>query len=220
MITGWSVRDRIPVGTRFSARPDRPWVPSSLLYNWYRFFPGGRGGRGVGLTPHPIWCWGPIKSRTIPLLTLEAWVAYKTGWNLPTCSTKPTFFENTIRILHSFNKYLLYKGILSSANVRHDGGYWISLCRRGPILIYNKGNGRSWRQQLHQSQIEYSTSRPTVIPYSDETHSHSRLLVTVPYWDLVGMYQHLPQMAFNSFGVERTQREFSSPWKSQILQME
>ena len=29
--TGWMVRDEIPVGTRFSARPDRPWGPPSLL---------------------------------------------------------------------------------------------------------------------------------------------------------------------------------------------
>ena len=27
----WTVRDRIPVGTRFSARPDRLWGPPSLL---------------------------------------------------------------------------------------------------------------------------------------------------------------------------------------------
>ena len=31
LTTGWTVRDRIPVGTRFSARPDRPWGPPSLL---------------------------------------------------------------------------------------------------------------------------------------------------------------------------------------------
>ena len=30
-LTGWTVRDRIPVGTRFSAHPDRPWGPPSLL---------------------------------------------------------------------------------------------------------------------------------------------------------------------------------------------
>jgi len=30
-LPGWTVRDRIPVGTRFSARPDRPWGPPSLL---------------------------------------------------------------------------------------------------------------------------------------------------------------------------------------------
>jgi hypothetical protein len=34
--------DRIPVGARFFARPDRPWGPPSLLYNGYRVFPGGK----------------------------------------------------------------------------------------------------------------------------------------------------------------------------------
>jgi len=29
----------IPVGTRFSARPDRPWGPPSLLQNGYHVFP-------------------------------------------------------------------------------------------------------------------------------------------------------------------------------------
>ena len=27
---------------RFSARPDRPWGPNSLLYNGYRVLPGGK----------------------------------------------------------------------------------------------------------------------------------------------------------------------------------
>jgi len=26
----------------FRTCPDRPWGPPSLLYNWYRFFPGGK----------------------------------------------------------------------------------------------------------------------------------------------------------------------------------
>ena len=30
-LLGWTFWDRIPVGTRFSARPDRPWGPLSLL---------------------------------------------------------------------------------------------------------------------------------------------------------------------------------------------
>jgi len=29
--TGWTVRDQIPVGTRFSPHPDRPWGPPSFL---------------------------------------------------------------------------------------------------------------------------------------------------------------------------------------------
>ena len=37
---GWTVRDRNPVWKTFSARPDRPWGPPSLLYNGYRVFPG------------------------------------------------------------------------------------------------------------------------------------------------------------------------------------
>ena len=39
---GCAVRDRIPVGTRVSARPDRPWGPPTLLQNGYGFFPGGK----------------------------------------------------------------------------------------------------------------------------------------------------------------------------------
>ena len=40
--TGWTVWDRIPVATRFSARPDQHWGPPRLLYNGYRVFPGGK----------------------------------------------------------------------------------------------------------------------------------------------------------------------------------
>jgi len=72
------------LGTSFSARSDRPLGPPSFLYNGYRVFPGGRGGRGVGLTlpPHLV----PKvleKSRTTRLLTLKACVAYEKGENLP-----------------------------------------------------------------------------------------------------------------------------------------
>ena len=51
--TGWTVRDRIPVGTRFSARPDRPWGPPSLLYNGCQVFLGGkvRPGRAADHSP-------------------------------------------------------------------------------------------------------------------------------------------------------------------------
>ena len=40
--TGWTVCGSNPGGARFSARPDRPWGPPSLLYNGYRVFPGGK----------------------------------------------------------------------------------------------------------------------------------------------------------------------------------
>jgi len=31
LTTGWTVRDRIQVGTRFSVRPNRSWGPPNLL---------------------------------------------------------------------------------------------------------------------------------------------------------------------------------------------
>jgi len=44
---------KIPRGTRFSARPDRPRGPPSLLYNEYRVFPEGkvRPGRAADHSP-------------------------------------------------------------------------------------------------------------------------------------------------------------------------
>jgi hypothetical protein len=53
LTTCWTVRDRIPVGTRLSARPDGPWGPPSLLYNGYQLFPGGkvRPGRAADHSP-------------------------------------------------------------------------------------------------------------------------------------------------------------------------
>jgi len=40
-------------GARFSAHPDRPWSPPSLLYLGYRVFPGGkeRPGRDADHSP-------------------------------------------------------------------------------------------------------------------------------------------------------------------------
>ena len=62
--------DRIPVGARISARPYRPWGPPSLLYNWYRVFPGGkvRPGRDADNSPNPLLAPRSWKSRAIPLL--------------------------------------------------------------------------------------------------------------------------------------------------------
>jgi len=50
---GWTVRGLNPGGARFSARPDRPWPPPSLLYNVYRLSLGGkeRAGRDADHSP-------------------------------------------------------------------------------------------------------------------------------------------------------------------------
>ena len=55
LATGWTVWGSNPDGEEiFRTRPDRPWGPPSLLYNGYRVFPGGKVGRGVALTTHPL----------------------------------------------------------------------------------------------------------------------------------------------------------------------
>ena len=56
----------------FRTCPDRPCGPPSLLYNGYRVFPGGKGGRGVTLTPHPLLVPWSRKSRARLLLPLWA----------------------------------------------------------------------------------------------------------------------------------------------------
>jgi len=51
---GWTVRGSNPGGGEiFRTCPDRPWGPSSLLYNGYRVFPGGkkRPGRAADHSP-------------------------------------------------------------------------------------------------------------------------------------------------------------------------
>jgi hypothetical protein len=40
-------------GDIFRTCPDRPWGPPSLLYNWYRVFPGGKERPGSDADPSP-----------------------------------------------------------------------------------------------------------------------------------------------------------------------
>ena len=69
-----------PGGDQIFRPSNRPWGPPSLLYNGYRVFPGGSGGRGVGLTPPPPSSAEVLeKSTAIPLLTLRVCVTYKKG---------------------------------------------------------------------------------------------------------------------------------------------
>jgi len=59
-------------GEIFHTYPDWLWGLPSLLYNGYQVFPGGKGGRGVMLTTHPLLVPRLRKSCAIPPLTL--WV--------------------------------------------------------------------------------------------------------------------------------------------------
>jgi hypothetical protein len=58
-------------GEIFRTYPDRLWGPPSLLYNGYRVFPGGKDGRGVMLTTHPLLVPRLRKSWAIPPFTLR-----------------------------------------------------------------------------------------------------------------------------------------------------
>jgi len=52
-LPGWTLRVSNPIGGEiFRTCPDRPWGPTSLLYNGYRVFPGGkeRPGRDADLS--------------------------------------------------------------------------------------------------------------------------------------------------------------------------
>ena len=54
LATGWTVRGLNPGGGKIlRTRPDRPWGPSSLLYNGYRVFPGGKERPGRDADPSP-----------------------------------------------------------------------------------------------------------------------------------------------------------------------
>jgi len=66
-------------------RPSRPALgPTQPLVQWVPGLSWGKGGRGVGLSPHPHLVPKVLeKSRTIPLLTLKACVAYKKRENVP-----------------------------------------------------------------------------------------------------------------------------------------
>ena len=112
---GWTVRDRIPVGTRFSARPDRPWNPPSLLFSRYRVFPGGkvRPGRAADHSPpssavvmeeysynstHPLGHTGPVTGslylftmRCIGLCRPSSWrsVTQENNYNKCICHWPP-----------------------------------------------------------------------------------------------------------------------------------
>ena len=65
-------------GEIFRTYPDRLWGLPSLLYDGYRVFPEGKGGRGVMLTTHPLLVPRLRKSWAIPPLT--PWVLLGLLW--------------------------------------------------------------------------------------------------------------------------------------------
>ena len=78
LATCWKIRGSNPgQGETFRNYPDWLRGPPSLLYNKYRVFPGGKGGRGVALTTHPhLVPRFTKKSRAIPVFSLRVFAAY------------------------------------------------------------------------------------------------------------------------------------------------
>ena len=69
---GLKVRGRVPVGTRFSACPDRPGAHPASCKMGTVSFPGVKSDRGVLLTTHHLLVPRSWQSRAVPLLTLWA----------------------------------------------------------------------------------------------------------------------------------------------------
>ena len=71
-LQGWKVRDRFPVGTRFSALQTGPGAHPASCKIGTASFPGVKSGRGVLLTTHRLLVPRSWKSRSIPLPTFWA----------------------------------------------------------------------------------------------------------------------------------------------------
>ena len=73
LATGWKVRGSNPGGGEiFRTYSYRLRSPPSLLYNGYRFFPGGKSGLDVVLTTHPhLVLWFTKTNRGILLFSVR-----------------------------------------------------------------------------------------------------------------------------------------------------
>jgi len=125
LATGWTVHRSNPGGGEiFHTRPDRPWVPPSLLYNGYRFFPGCKTARA--------WRWPPTPS-SAEVKEREKLYHYSPsgpswpvlGWTLPVCilpSNLPLPFGQSMW-------YTKYNNILTNIGRTFRGStvaYWNS----------------------------------------------------------------------------------------------
>jgi len=90
LATGWTVRDRNPVVTRFSAPVQTgPGSHPASCTMGPRVFPRSKSGRGVTLTPHRFLVPWSRNSRAIPLLPL--WAARPVQSLRASLSPYPTF---------------------------------------------------------------------------------------------------------------------------------
>ena len=84
---GWTVRgsNNGGRGEILSTRPDRPWVPPSLLCNGYPVFPGGKAAGAWRWPPTPFGA--EVKERVKIYLYSPSGLSWPLlGWTLPYCS--------------------------------------------------------------------------------------------------------------------------------------
>ena len=161
LTTGWTVRDRIPMGTRFSDRPDRSWGPPSLLYNEYRVFPGGkvRPGRAADHSPpssaavmeeqsytstHPLGHTGPVTGSLYPYLIISM---LRMETFVPRCCT--VHWQTTARTMLSVRVRKIW-GITLELS---DGQILKSMDAAGALRIGQKVRVRQTRRYLPQHDL-------------------------------------------------------------------
>jgi hypothetical protein len=111
---GWTVRgSNLGGGKNFRTCPDRSWGPTSLLYNGYLVFPGGRKWPGRDADPSPLLVqWSKNRVELYPLISLRAFVACKKG---------ETYLGHYVRLL-LWGKTVCWTWNVCS--IVHKSSYW------------------------------------------------------------------------------------------------
>ena len=134
LATGWMVRGSNPgEGAIFCTSPDRPWAPSSLLYNGYRVFPGGKERPERYADPSPpssaVVMKGQSYTSTPPM--------GRTACTEPQCLYKGALYLYTS--MKQNNMYILTKCTIQAVfimkSVINIGCVWYGVIQLGSIML-------------------------------------------------------------------------------------
>jgi len=93
----------------FRTFPDLPWGPTSLLYNGYRAFPGGKEGTGDDADPLPLLVPWSRRGRAIPLPSYGPYGLYRAsvpvqGCTLPFTLHRESNWQTSCLIVQCLNQ--------------------------------------------------------------------------------------------------------------------